>query len=134
MITEYVFEVTTLRPVRSHERSVFNDLAQALAALDDLPSDWSVIYVAALGKGIDYGNFYLFLNGSGAAHIMLHEHREHFAADPLRRSKGGNVEFLDEDGSAFNVATELTTSAARGKKALKHWLPAQAQWPELIWQ
>jgi hypothetical protein len=31
------------------------------------------------------------------------------------------------------VSAALTTSWERGKAALLHWLPAQAHWPELIW-
>ena len=133
-IAKYVFEVTTFQPEMWHERHVFKDLSQAVAALSSLPSENAVIYVEALGKSVDYGDFYLFLNCEGVAHVMLAEHQEVYAVDPSRQGKMGEIEFLDEAGSAFSVDAALTTSAARGKAALAHWLPFQAHWPQFIWQ
>ena len=126
-IAQYIFEVTTLQPELRLERRVFTDLPQAVAALAELPSRNAVILVAALGKNVDYGNFILFLNGEGAAYVMIHEHREFFATDPSRQAMSGNVMFLDEDGGAFNVDAALTTSEEKGKSALMHWLPNQEQ-------
>ena len=133
-IREYVFEVTTFLPELRHERRTFKELSEAVNALEGLWSTNAAIYVAALGNNVDYGNFYLFLNGEGAAHIMLHEHREFVATDPLSGATHGEIGFLDEDGNAFRVDSTLTTSAARGRAALEYWLPNQVQWPELIWQ
>jgi hypothetical protein len=44
------------------------------------------------------------------------------------------MQFRDEDGISFAVEAHLTTSAARAKEALAHWLPNQAHWQEFIWQ
>lgn len=132
-IAEYVFEVTVFQPERRHTRRTFKRLSEAVAAVRELPENNAVVFVAALGNGVDYGNFYLFLNGKGKAHVMLHEHREFFAADPSFKGDAQKVEFRDEDGTLFAVEAELTTSATRGKIALEQWLPNQAQWQEFIW-
>ncbi len=129
-----MFEVTTFLPELRHERRAFEALSDANDALEGLPSANAVIYVAALGNKVDYGNFYLFLNDAGAAYFMLHEHREFFATDPSSAAKSGELEFLDEDGSIFKMDASRTTSAARGKAALAFWLPNQEQWPQLKWQ
>jgi hypothetical protein len=92
-----------------------------------------LISLPAIEGGRDYENFYLFRNDSGLAHIDLHEHREVFARDPLRAQAAGTVSFLDEDGEPFVVPATLTTSWDKAR-ALEHWLPTQAHWPELDWQ
>src|SRR5687767_9746076 len=118
-IREFVFEVTTFEPELRQVRFIFGQLAEALQMVKDLPSANAAIYVAALAENVDYGNFYLFLNREGIAHVRLHEHREHFAADPLVQARTGAIEFLDEDARSFKVETALTTSAARGRAALE---------------
>jgi hypothetical protein len=42
--------------------------------------------------------------------------------------------FRGEDGKSFQVPAASTMSWERGKAALLHWLPAQAHWPELVWE
>jgi len=121
-------------PELRHEQRRFELLSDALAALLTLPNKDAVIFVAALSKGVDYGNFYLFLNSHGAAHIMLHEHREHFATDPNFSVEGNSVQFLREDGTPFSVESKFATSAERGMAALEYWLPNQDHWQQLIWQ
>jgi hypothetical protein len=125
-IQRYEFEVTTFVPDVRHEHFTCKHLSQAIAALKTLPTDNAVIYVAALGDGVDCGNFYCFLNDEGVAHIMLHEHREFFPEDPSTQVNNGEMRFRDEDGICFAVEARLTTSAARAKEALAHWLPNQA--------
>ncbi len=70
-----------------------------------------------LAKDVDYGNFYLFLNGEGSAHIMLHEHREFLPRDPLSRDLIGEVTFFWEDGTQFAVPGVLTTSSRPGARS-----------------
>jgi hypothetical protein len=108
-------------------------LGNVASCVEMIPPGGAVIFVAALGPGTDHGNFYLFMNEAGLAHIMLHEHREHFARDPRTQDTEGVAEFRGEDGEAFSVAAALTTSWERGRAALLHWLPAQERWAELTW-
>jgi hypothetical protein len=107
-------------------------LSEVVGCVETVSPGAGVIFVAALTPGIDHGNFYLFRNEAGLAHVMLHEHREHFARDPRSQTAEGNAEFLAENGEVFSVPTALTTSWDRGRAALLHWLPAQAHWPEFI--
>lgn len=132
--TEYIFEITTFMPALRHERRRFELLSDALAALLTLPNNDAVIVVAAIDKSVDYGNFYLFLNAHGEAHIMLHEHREYFATGPDFSAGDNIVQFLGEDGVAFSVESKFVTSAERGKEALEYWLPSQGHWQQLVWQ
>ena len=114
-IERYEFEVTTFVPKVRHEQFTCKHLSQAIAALNALPTKNAVIYVAALGDGVDYGNFYCFLNDEGVAHVMLQEHREFFPEDPSMQVNDGEMQFRDEDGVSFAVEAHLTTSAARAK-------------------
>lgn len=130
---EYEFEVTTFAPELRHERFSCN-LPQAMEALCSLPGANAVIFVAALGDRVDYGNFYCFLNDRGAAHVMLHEHCEVYAKDPAWMSQDEECAFLNEDGARFVVDDYLITSRVRAMEALKYWLPDQDHWPELEWR
>jgi len=133
-VTTYEVDVTAFGTA-SGSRKVQTAVLDEIAALvDSVPPDGGVIVVAALTSGVDHGNFYLFRNHSGLVHIMLHEHREHFARDPCVQPIGGAVVFHGEDGEIFSVPATSTTSWERGRAALLHWLPAQARWPELIWE
>lgn len=133
-IDKYVFELTVFQPELVQKQSTFKQISEAMVALRDLPINDAVIFVAALGDGIDHGNFHLFLNGDGMAHVMLHEHREFCPIDPSFRTELREIEFRDEDGTRFTVEAALATSAVRGKIALEHWLLNQTRWQEFIWQ
>jgi hypothetical protein len=101
-----------------------------------LPVADRVLFVAALDtvERVDYGNFYLFTNAAGSAHVMLHEHREFLPRDPVAPDEEGEVTFLDEEGHKFSVPHAMTTSHQRGVAALEYWLPRQEQWPEFQWE
>jgi hypothetical protein len=129
----YHLEVTTFEPSVGSIKSVLERPEDVSASLVRLPRN-SVVFVAAIKKNVDYGNFYLFLNSSGHAHVMLHEHREFLPRDPLSAGAVGEVTFLSEDGTQFTVPSVLATSADRGRMALEYWLPNQERWPEFSWE
>ena len=133
----YHLEVTTFEPAARLTKSIVKRPDDVMASLEGLRRS-SVVYVAAIAKNIaknvDYGNFYLFLNGSGHAHVMLHEHRKFLPRDPLSASSVGEATFLGEDGRHFTVPGVLTTSADRARAALEYWLPRQEHWPEFEWE
>lgn len=129
----YHLEVTTFEPAVGVTKSVVERPEDVSASLAGLPRN-SVVFVAAIDKNVDYGNFYLFLNNSGHAHVMLHEHRELLPRDPLSAGAVGEVTFLAEDGKQFTVPSVLATSADRGRIALEYWLPNQEHWPEFSWE
>jgi hypothetical protein len=133
----YHLEVVTFSPAARLTKSIVERPDNVMASLEGLSGN-SAVFVAALekraDKNVDYGNFYLFLNASGRAHIMLHEHREFFPRDPLSAGSVGEASFLAEGGSQFTVPSVLTTSADRARAALEYWLPHQEHWPEFEWE
>jgi hypothetical protein len=129
----YEVQVTSFGPGSENRRLKTGALSEVVNCVEAVPPSGGVVLVAALTPGVDHGNFYLFRNEDGRAHIMLHEHREHFARDPGSMVAQAEVTFRGEGGEAFSVPTAQTTSWERGKAALLHWLPAQARWPELTW-
>jgi hypothetical protein len=130
----YQVEVTTFG-ASSAFREFNTDAIEAVAvAIESVPPEGGVIFVAAVTTSVDHGNFYLFRNDAGFAHVVLHEHRELMAREPGAQATSAVVVFRGEDGEAFQVPAASTTSWKRGKAALLHWLPAQAHWPELVWE
>jgi hypothetical protein len=133
-VTTYEVEVTAFGEGGRNSKFTTQLISEVEAIVDSVPLAAGVVFVAALAHGVDHGNFYLYRNESGVTHIMLHEHRGHFARDPLVQAPHQMVAFRGKDGSVFSVPVDATTSWERGKRALLHWLPAQAHWPDLIWE
>jgi len=133
-VVTYEVEITAFGPEGAKAKFKTTELNDVVASIDSVSAAGGVIFVAALTAGRDHGNFYLFRNEAGLAHIMLHEHREHFARDPSVQPPDGVVAFRGELGKTFFVPGETTTSWQRGKAALLHWLPSQGHWPELNWK
>lgn len=133
----YHLEVVTLSPAARVAKSIVERPDNVMVSLEGL-SGIIAVFVAALekrlNKNVDYGNFFLFLNASGHAHVMLHEHREFLPRDPSSAGSVGEVTFLAEDGSQFTVPSVLTTSADRARAALEYWLPHQEHWPQFEWE
>ena len=133
MAVTYEVEVTSFGPGGGNRELKTDAISEVAGCIDTVSPGGAVVFVAALTPGADHGNFYLFRNEHGRAHIMVHEHREHFARDPDSKAAGGVTAFRAENGEVFLVSTARTTSWERGKAALLHWLPAQARSPELTW-
>lgn len=133
MVFTYEVEVTSFGRPGGNRKLRSEVLSEVVNLVVTVPHGNAVIFVAALTPRLDHGNFYLFGNEAGLAHVLLHEHREHFAQDPRAQAAEGDTEFRDQDGEAFAVPAALTTTWERGKAALLHWLPAQARWPEFLW-
>jgi hypothetical protein len=129
----YHLEVTSFEPAPRTSRSILERTEDVVALLTGL-SGSAVVLVEAIEGNIDHGNFYLFLNDGGRAHVMLHEHCEFLACDPLSADAVDEVVFLYEDGTEFSVPGILATSADRGRAALKRWLPRQERWAEFTWE
>jgi hypothetical protein len=129
----YEVQVTSFGPGGGNRKLTTDATSEVASCIETIPPEGGVVFVAALAPGVDRGNFYLFRNEDGRAHIMLHEHREHFASDHESQGNAGVLSFRGEDGEPFSVSAAQTTSWERGKAALLHWLPDQARWPELTW-
>ncbi|WP_171160117.1 hypothetical protein [Usitatibacter palustris] len=132
----YRVETTTFHPVAESKIETYSDPSHVAAFVRSLPVADRVLFVAALDldEGVDYGNFYLFTNATGVAHIMVHEHREFLPRERTVPDGGGDATFFDEGGEEFTVPRVMTTSHHRGAAALEYWLPDQSQWPELQWE
>jgi hypothetical protein len=130
----YQVEVTAFGAPRASREFETPAIEVVAEAVDSVPPEGGVIFVAALTSGVDHGNFYLFRNEAGFAYVVLHEHREFMAHDPHVQASTAVLVFRGEDGESFQVQAAFTTSWERGKQALLHWLPAQAHWPELVWE
>ncbi|HNO94271.1 MAG TPA: hypothetical protein PKJ84_08875 [Anaerolineales bacterium] len=132
-ITKYQIEVTYFTP---HPQKHVIDLVSA-GEVDNwlsLPSKVDIVlFIAALGGGVDYGNFYLFLNKEDAAHIWLHEHREYIPVERHAYDDGTTVTFRYEDGETFDVSVREVLSRTRALEALHYWLSNQDQFPLLEW-
>ena len=94
----------------------------------------SVLLVACVGDGVDYGNFIVFLNTENLAFIRLLEHCGFFAKQPHPVSVQKQVEFVSEDGSLFKVPFQATVSKMQALEALQYWLPSQKQIPIFHWE
>ena len=129
----YEIEITIFGASIQHEKICCENVSQAVSVVKGLPEQGAVIFVAALEGHHDYGNFYLFLNETGAAYAEIHEHREYYPKDPLTCAAFGQVDFRYEDGSPFSVEAGSTTSVTRGRMALEYWLVNQDKWPEFEW-
>lgn len=126
-------ELTLFVPQLQKEQKVFENV-QSLRQWLSLPEKSDlVLYIAALGTGIDHGNFILFINANGQAFIQLHEHREHTPIEPGSEDNGAVVIFLDESGEAFEVPAAHSLTRARAIEALVFWLPEQWHLPSLDW-
>lgn len=125
-------ERTTFRPGPTVERATFTDLAEARRHLHTLRDVESVVVVMAVGDGVDFGNFYVYSNGQGLAHVKLHEHHEFLPEDP--GSQATDSSFRGEDGEPFGVAARRTTTWARAMTALEQWMPRQAHWNGFSWR
>ena len=127
---------TTSFPGPESKLDNFDSASEVVAVVRALGPEDRVLFVAALDlvEHYDHGNFYLFTNASGRAHVMLHEHREFLPRDPGVPDDGGESTFLDEDGNEFSVPHTMTTSLQRAVAALEYWLPRQEQWPEFQWE
>lgn len=132
-MTVYQLEITVSGSAGGTRKFRLNTPAQVASTLDSHAPTTGVVFVAALGRGVDHGNFYIFRNEAGLAHVVLHEHREFFPRDPLSAKFEENISFRSENGEEFQVPANLTTSWERARSALEHWLPAQARWPEFNW-
>ena len=132
-MTTYEVEITSFSSGAAKSTLKTHVVHEVSAAVDSVPPEGGVVFVAALASGVDLGNFYLFKNEAGLAHVVLHEHREHFARDPRANTLGGEQTFRGEDGEAFSVPAASAISWARAREALLHCLTAQALSPELQW-
>ena len=111
----------------------FEELNQADLYLKELPTKNAVIFVAVIDGNTDHGNYIIFLNNDGFAHIILHEHQEFYPRDPMQDLNIRIQEFIDDDGSMFKVEQSRLTSVERALVSLKKWLPEQKKWSEYIW-
>ncbi len=93
-----------------------------------------VLFIAALGGGVDYGNFYLFLNEDDAAHIWLHEHQEYIPIELGAHDSGNTFMFRYENGEIYEVPAREVLSRERAVEALYYWLPNQSHLPTLEWR
>ena len=115
------------------EKFVFEDLVKVDVYLSNLQITNGVVFVAAIEGNLDYGNYFVFLNGDDFAHVMLHEHHEFYPKDPKFDSEVESQKFMCEDGSSFNVEPSRLTSKKRAMQSLEFWLPKQEKWNEYIW-
>ncbi len=102
--------------------------------VDSLPSPPFVLFVAALGSGVDFGNFLIWSSAERSL-VRLHEHREFCAFDPDTQAIDMKpITFLERDGSSFEEPYASTVGHAQAIAALAHWLPKQGRLPELMWK
>ena len=129
----YFVEITKFDPYSTNKME-FSSSSEALNFFEQLELKESVIYIAAIEENVDYGNFYLFINTFGQAHVMLHEHREHYASEIGQEdNKRSSVTFKDEGNEDFTVESKYVISKEKAFSALKYWLPKQNKLKELIW-
>jgi len=132
-ITKYQVEVTHFTP---HPQKYAMDFATASEVVNwlNLPKNVDlVLFIAALGQSTDFGNFYLFLNKDAAAHIWLHEHREHIPCEHHACDDGNTFTFRYENGETFEVPAREILSRERALETLHYWLPDQNHLPTLEW-
>jgi hypothetical protein len=107
---------------------------EVLAFVSESLKPNSVLVVACVASGVDYGNFIIYLNSENLAFIRLLEHRGFFAKQPHPVSVQRQVEFVDEDGSSFAEPFQATVSKEQALEALQYWLPEQKPTSTLTWE
>ena len=101
---EVEFESFCSEPTRSVFCSVSDAEVLTFASANLKPS--SELFVACLGKGVDFRNLIVEVAANGRATVIVHEHRGFIA-----------------DGLTLDVAVG----------ALQYWLPMQEKIPSIQW-
>jgi hypothetical protein len=93
----------------------------------------SVLTVAHLRGGADLGNFIIFANDAGLAHVRLLEHRGFYAKRSSELTTGRQVQFISDVGSLFEVDEVATVQSGVAVEALNYWLNSGAPLPSINW-
>jgi len=93
----------------------------------------SVLTVAHMRGGADYGNFIIFVNEVGSAHVRLLEHQGFYAKRSAALSTNAKVQFIGDVGGVFEVDENATIPSSTATEALNHWLTTGGQLPTIHW-
>ena len=93
----------------------------------------SVLTVANIRDGADLGNFLVFNNHDGVAHVRLLEHMGYYAKRTEAIATGRTVAFTSDVGTTFSVDENSTVPLAAALGALTHWLATGKPDPQLAW-
>ena len=116
-------------PLVSNECSIEAIERQVL----ELPKSPFFMLVAALGQGVDHGNFLIWGNGQKAI-VKLQEHRDFMAIHSENGEDESAVMFFDSDGSDFTEQMCNTIRHDAAIDALLYWLQSMERTPDLIWR
>lgn len=104
---------------------------EVLRLIDGAGKELKFFCVADVRSGCDWGNFMVWLGG-GHARVRLDEHREHYASPPGAR-QGGSVQFIDTDGSTFDIPLSECVPRNEALRAFTLWLATGKRDPLLAW-
>ena len=93
----------------------------------------SAVTVAHLRGGADLGNFIIFANATGIAHVRLLEHRGFYAKRSSEAFTGRTVQFVSDAGSLFEVDEVATVQSGVAVEALNYWLDSGEPLPSINW-
>lgn len=93
----------------------------------------SVLTVVWLRGGVDYGNFLIFANEQGLAHVRLLEHQGFYIKRTAEYESGKNFIFISDVGSTFQVDENYTVPLSTALEALEYWLLQGRQLPSVNW-
>ena len=93
----------------------------------------SVLTVTRVRTSADLGNFIIFANEAGLAHVRLLEHRGFYAKRSSELATGRQVQFISDVGSVFEVDEVATVQCGVAVEALNYWLESGAPLPSVNW-
>ncbi len=107
------------------------DEVQEFVAKSLVPN--SVLTVAHLRGGADLGNFVIFANDAGLAHVRLLEHQGFYAKRSSELATGRQVQFISDVGGMFEVDEVATVQSGVALEALNYWLDSGSPLPSIYW-
>jgi hypothetical protein len=93
----------------------------------------SVLTAANMRGASDLGNFLIFNNIDGVAHVRLLEHQGFYAKRTTAISTNKTVVFTSDVGSTFSVDENSTVPISAALEAFGHWLRTGKADPKLSW-
>lgn len=131
--SQYELELVYEGVPESAVTATFPTPEQTLRWVEDRVQPNSVLTVANMRDGADLGNFLIFNNDDGVAHVRLLEHMGFYAKRTEAIATGRTVAFTSDVGSTFSVDENSTVPLPAALGALAHWLATGKPDPRLVW-
>ena len=131
--SQYELELVHRGDPDSTENATFRAPDEAQRWVEERIEPNSVLTVANMRDASDLGNFLIFNNIDGVAHVRLLEHQGFYAKRTTAVSTNKTVAFTSDVGSTFSVDENSTVPISAALQAFAHWLRTGKADPKLSW-